>query len=70
MDDSTILVIPTPDKPIKIVYENEVLIEDNGDMTVTVKRPATIKEIAEWLGVPINDVFNCKIGIYNLEELK
>lgn len=70
MDDNTILIIPTPDKPVKIVFENDVSIEDNGDMTLTIKRPATLKEIAEWLDVPIDDVFNCKIGIYNLEELK
>ena len=39
-------IIPFANKPIKVVFEGPP-IEDNGDMTFTIRRTATLSEIAE-----------------------
>jgi hypothetical protein len=56
-------IIPTTNKPIKVVFENEVFVEDNGDTTLTISRPATLKEIAEWFDISIDELLNTKFGI-------
>ena len=54
-------IIPSADKPIKLVFEGPP-IEDNGDMTFTIRRIATLSEIAEWFNMTIDEVLNTKIG--------
>lgn len=60
-------IIPSADKPIKLIFEGPS-IEDNGDMTFTIKRPATLAEIAELFDMIIDDVLHTKFGIYKLED--
>ena len=52
-------IIPSADKPIKLVFEG-TSIEDNGDMTFTIRRTATLAEIAEWLDMIVDEVLNTK----------
>ena len=52
-------IIPSVDKSIKLVFEGPS-IEDNGDMTFTIKRPATLAEIAEWFDMTVDEVLNTK----------
>ena len=61
-------IIPSVDKSIKLVFEG-TSIEVNGDMTFTIKRPATLAEIAELFDMTVDELIHTKIGIYKLEEL-
>lgn len=65
-NNDCLYIIPSADKPIKLVFEGQS-IEDNGDMTFTIKRPATLAEIAEWFDMTIDEVLHTKFGIYKLE---
>ena len=58
-------IIPSVDKPIKIVFEG-TSIEDNGDMTFTIRRTATLSEIAEWFDMTVDEVLNTKFGIFEV----
>lgn len=60
-------IIPSVDKPIKFVLEG-ISIEDNGDMTFTIKRPATLSEIADMFDMTIDKVLNTKFGICTVDE--
>lgn len=60
-------IIPSEDKPIKLVFEGPP-IEDNGDMTFTIKRHATLAEIAELFDMTVDELIHAKIGIFKLEE--
>lgn len=60
-------IIPSVDKPIKFVFEG-ISIEDNGDMTFTIKRPATLSEIADMFNMAIDEVLNTKFGICTVDE--
>lgn len=64
--NNCLYIIPSADKPIKLVFEGPP-IEDNGDMTITIKRYATLAEIAEWFDMIIDEVLHTKFGIYKLE---
>lgn len=59
-------IIPSVYKPIKVVFEGPP-IEDNGDMTFTIKCPATLAEIAEWFDMTVDEVLHTEFGIYKLE---
>ena len=58
-------IIPSMDKPIKLVFEVPP-IEDNRDMTFTIRRTATLAEIAEWFNMTIDEVLNTKFGIFEV----
>ena len=58
-------IIPSADKPIKLVFEGPH-IEDNGDMTFTIRRIATLAEIAEWFNMTVDEVLNTKFGIFEV----
>ena len=58
-------IIPSVDKPIKVVFEGPP-IEDNGDMTFTIRRNATLSEIAEWFDMTVDEVLNTKFGIFEV----
>ena len=58
-------IIPSADKPVKIVFEG-TSIEDNGDMTFTIRRTATLAEIAEGFNMTIDEVLNTKFGIFEV----
>ena len=58
------------EKPIKIVYMDDITIESTGDYEITVTRKATLSEIANWLGVDVRDVLDGKIGYWILDEDK
>lgn len=58
-------IIPSADKPIKLVFEGPP-IEDNGDMTFTIRRTATLAEIAEWFDITVDEVLNTKFGIFEV----
>ena len=68
-------IIPSANKPIKVVFEGPP-IEDNGDMTFTIRRTATLAEIAEVLNTTLNyligfnmtidEVLNTKFGIFEV----
>ena len=58
-------IIPSADKQIKLVFEGPP-IEDNGDMTFTIRRTATLAEIAEWFNMIIDEVLNTKFGIFEV----
>ena len=58
-------IIPSVDKPIKVVFEGPS-IEDNGDITFTIRRTATLAEIAEWFNMTIDEVLNIKFGIFEV----
>lgn len=55
-------IIPSVDKQIKLVFEGP-FIKDNEDMTFTVRRNATLLEIAEWFDMTVDEVLNTKFGI-------
>lgn len=59
--------ITQSDKPIKLVFEGPP-IEDNGDMTFTIKRPMTLAEIAELFDMTLDELIHTKFGIYKLED--
>lgn len=59
-------IIPSVDKPIKIVFEGPP-IEDNEDMIFTIKRHATLAEIAKLFDMTVDELINTKFGIYQLE---
>ena len=65
-----IYILPQVDKPVQVVYENDVKLEedDNGNFTIT--RKMTPSEIAELFNVPVSDILSgdLKFGIYTLEE--
>lgn len=63
-------ICKTIEKPIKIVYEDDIKIESTGDYEITVSRKATLSEIANWLGVDVQDVLDGKIGYFVLDEDK
>lgn len=65
--DNCLYIIPSVDKPIKFVFEG-ISIEDNGDMTFTIKRPATLSEIADMFDMTIDEVLNTKFGICTVDE--
>ena len=65
--DNCLYIIPSVNKPIKFVFE-EISIEDNGDMTFTIKRPATLSEIADMFDMTIDKVLNTKFGICTVDE--
>lgn len=58
-------IIPSADKPIKLVFEGPP-IEDNGDMTFTIRRIDTLAEIAEWFNMTVDEVLNTKFGIFEV----
>ena len=58
-------IIQSTDKPIKLVFEGPP-IEDNGDTTFTIRRTATLAEIAEWFNMTIDEVLNTKFGIFEV----
>ena len=58
-------IIPSVYKPIKVVFEGPP-IEDNGDITFTIRRTATLAEIAEWFNMTIDEVLNTKFGIFEV----
>lgn len=58
-------IIPSVDKLIKLVFK-DITIEDNGDMTFTIKSPATLAEIAEWFDMTVDEVLNTKFGIFEV----
>lgn len=58
------------EKPIKIVYEDDIKIESKDDSEIVVSRKATTSEIANWLGVDIQDVLDGKIGYFVLDAEK
>ena len=58
-------IIPTIDKPIKFIFEGSP-IEDNGDMTFTIRRTATLAEIAELFDMTVDEVLNTKFGIFEV----
>lgn len=58
-------IIPSANKPIKVVFEGPP-IEDNGDMTFTIRRTATLAEFAEWFNMTIDEVLNTKFGIFEV----
>lgn len=60
-------IIPTIDRSVKVIFENEVFIEDNGDMSLSIRRPATLFELAEYFDMPIGELISTKFGIYKLE---
>ena len=60
-------IIPSVDKPIKFVFEG-ISIEDNGDMTFTIKRPTTLSEIADMFNMTIDEVLNNKFGSWTVDE--
>lgn len=65
--DNCLYIIPSVNKPIKFVFEG-ISIEDNGDMTFTIKRPATLSEIADMFDMTIDKVLNTKFGICTVDE--
>ena len=58
-------IIPSADKLVKIVFEG-TSIEDNGDMTFTIRRNATLSEIAGWFDMTVDEVLNTKFGIFEV----
>ena len=46
----------------------EISIEDNGDMTFTIKQHATLSEIANMFNMTIDEVLNTKFGICTVDE--
>ena len=58
-------IIPSTDKQIKVVFEGPP-IEDNGDMTFTIRRTATLAEVAEWFDMTVDEVLNTKFGIFEV----
>ena len=56
------------EKLIKIVYENDIKLEEDDEGNLTVSRPLTLFEIAELFDVSIEDVMEGKIGMWTLEE--
>ena len=60
-------IIPSVDKPIKIVFEGTP-IEDNGDMAFTIRRTATLAEVAEWFDMTVDEVLNTRFGIFAIDE--
>ena len=63
--NNCLYIIPFANKPIKVVFEGPP-IEDNGDMTFTIRRTATLAEIAEWFNMTIDEVLNSKFGIFEV----
>jgi hypothetical protein len=62
---NNIIIVPTADKPIKLVDEGrqcEIKINDEFEMTVSCK--LGLLEIAKILGVNIEDLMNNKIGYW------
>ena len=58
------------DKPIKIVYQDGIKIESDGDYDITISRRATLSELAAIFGVDEIDILDDKIGIFTLDEEK
>ena len=56
------------EKPIKLIFEDDIKIESKDDYEIIVSRKATISEIANWLGVDIQDVLDGKIGYWTLDD--
>ena len=69
-DTSTQYIIPTVERPIKLVDESRChIIESNGyDLTMSVR--LTPAEVADLLGVDVWDLLNGKIGYWILDEEK
>jgi hypothetical protein len=69
-DTSTQYIIPTVERPIKLVYEDRCcIVERNGyDLTLSVK--LTLGEVADLLGVDVRDLLSGKVGCWVLDEEK
>ena len=55
------------EKPIKIVYENDIKFEEDDEGNLIVSRSMRLSEIAELFDVSVEDVMEGKIGLWTLE---
>ena len=58
------------EKPIKIVYEDGLKLEEDDEGNLTISRPLTLFEIAELFDVSVEDVMEGKIRMLTLEGEK
>ena len=57
-------------KPIKIVYESDIKLEEDNEGNLKISRPMRLSEIAELFNVSVEDVMKGKIGMYTLEGIE
>ena len=55
------------EKPIKIVYEGGLKLEEDNEGNLEISRPLKLSEIVELFDVSIKDVMEGKIGMWTLE---
>lgn len=68
--DETIYLIPTSfHKPVKVVFD-DVFVDCNENMSITVKKPATLEDIAELFNMTPNEVLNTRFGVFDLNDLE
>lgn len=58
------------DKPIKIIHQDGIKIESDGDYDITISRKVTLSELAAIFGVDEIDMLYDGIGIWTLKEEK
>lgn len=59
----SIYIIPHIDKPIKVTFEGDVSVVDNGDMSITISQPATLSDLAEIFDMSIEELKNTQFGL-------
>ena len=65
-----IIIIPTANKPIKVVWENtdwQVNESEDGE-NITFSRKLTVEEIAKLFDMTVEEVSFGQIGLYKLDE--
>ena len=56
-------------RPIKIVYDDNFVVESSGEYDITISRRATLSELAALFGLDVCDIYyDFNIGIYTFNE--
>ena len=58
MNSPALYIIPHIDKPIKVTFEDDVSVVDNGDMSITISRTATLSDLAEMFDMSVEELKN------------
>lgn len=69
-DTSIQYIIPTVERPIKLVDTERCRVVESDDYDLTMSVRLTSEEIADLLGVDVWDLLNGKIGYWILDEEK
>lgn len=69
-DTSTQYIIPTVERPIKLVHEDRCRVVESNGYDLTLSYRLTPEEVADLFGVDVWNLLNGKVGYWILDEKK